>query len=184
MAEERVQRQLAATFAVDVVGYSRLMAAYETGTLARLKAIRKELVDPIRSIDRLSYRRGGRMTCTRLTRIVLVTLGVLAAPLTAEAQQTAKIARIGVLWPGGAATLAVRMETFRQGLRDRGFVEGRNVTLEFRPADGRTERLPQLAAELVRLDLDVITPAGGSRPPHQKQTLSCPQYRAWKRVCF
>ena len=101
------------------------------------------------------------MTCMRLTLIALVALGVLAAPLAAEAQPPGKVARVGVLWPGDAATLAVRMEAFRQGLLDHGFVEGRNVVFVLRQADGRTERLPQLAAELVRLDVDVITPLGG-----------------------
>ena len=101
------------------------------------------------------------MTCMKLTRLVVVVLGILAAPVAAEAQQAAKVARVGVLWPGGAATLAVRMQAFRQGLRDHGFVEGRNVVFELRHADGRTKRLPQLAAELARLDVDVITPFGG-----------------------
>ncbi len=101
------------------------------------------------------------MTCMRLALIALAVLGVLVAPLAAEAQQPGHVARVGVLWPGGEATLAVRMEAFRQGLRDHGFVEGRNVVFELRHADGRTERLPQPAAELVRLDVDVITPLGG-----------------------
>jgi ABC-type uncharacterized transport system substrate-binding protein len=101
------------------------------------------------------------MTCLKLTRIALTALGILAAPLTAEAQQPANVARVGVLWPGGAATLAVRMEAFRQGLRDHGYVEGRNLAFELRYADGRTERLPKLAAELGSLDLDLITPLGG-----------------------
>ncbi len=101
------------------------------------------------------------MTCMKLTRSVVVALGILAPLVAADAQQMGKVARVGVLWPGGAATLAVRMETFRQGLRDHGFVEGRNLAFELRHADGRTERLPKLAAELVRLDVDVITPLGG-----------------------
>ena len=101
------------------------------------------------------------MTRIFLTRYVIIALGFLVAPLAAEAQQAANVARVGVLWPGGAATLAVRMEAFRQGLREHGFVEGKNVVFDLRHADGRTERLPQLAAELVRLDVDVITPLGG-----------------------
>ena len=76
------------------------------------------------------------MTCMRLTLIALVALGVLAAPLAAEAQPPGKVARVGVLWPGDAATLAVRMEAFRQGLLDHGFVEGRNVVFDLRHADG------------------------------------------------
>ena len=81
--------------------------------------------------------------------------GLLAAPLAASAQQAAKIARIGVLGndPVGGAHL---LEAFRQGLRDLGYVEGRNVVIEYRWAEGKFERLPGLAAELVELKVNVI----------------------------
>ena len=81
--------------------------------------------------------------------------GLLAAPLVVEAQQAAKIARIGLLGndPVGGAHL---LEAFRQGLRDLGYVEGRNVVIEYRWAEGKFERLPALAAELVTLKVDVI----------------------------
>src|SRR5512132_205789 len=80
---------------------------------------------------------------------------LLAAPLAAEAQQAAKIARIGFL----AVDLANNprgAEAFHQGLRDLGYVEGRNVSIEYRDAEGKFERLPALAAELVALKVDVI----------------------------
>ena len=80
----------------------------------------------------------------------LVALG--AVPLAAEAQQAAKIARIGYL--GDAA--GPRLEAFLQGLRDLGYVEGRNLVIEYRFAEGKFERLPALAAELVALKVDVI----------------------------
>jgi putative ABC transport system substrate-binding protein len=79
----------------------------------------------------------------------------LATPFAAEAQQPAKIARIGFL----AVDLAGNPrgpEAFRQGLRDLGYVEGRNVVIEYRDAEGKFERLPALAAELVALKVDVI----------------------------
>jgi putative ABC transport system substrate-binding protein len=81
-------------------------------------------------------------------RLFLLTslAGVLAAPL-AEAQQAAKIARIGYL-SLDAATSAGTREAFLQGLRDLGYVEGRNVAIEYRDAEGKSERLPALAAEL------------------------------------
>jgi putative ABC transport system substrate-binding protein len=82
-------------------------------------------------------------------------LAVLAAPLAAEAQQAAKIARIGYLAPNLAAD-PHRSEAFRQGLRDLGYIEGRNVVIEYRDAEGKYERLPALAAELVALKVDVI----------------------------
>jgi putative ABC transport system substrate-binding protein len=86
--------------------------------------------------------------------------GLLAAPLAAEAQQAAKIARIGYLTLNLAAAPHVR-EAFLQGLRDLGYVEGRNVVIEYRDAEGKVERLPALAAELVALKVDVIL-AGGT----------------------
>jgi putative ABC transport system substrate-binding protein len=89
----------------------------------------------------------------RETIIALVALG--AAPLAAEAQQAAKVARIGYLSPNLAAS-PHNHEAFRQGLRDLGYVEGRNVVIEYRNAEGKLERLPALAAELVALKVDVI----------------------------
>jgi putative ABC transport system substrate-binding protein len=94
-------------------------------------------------------------------RFLLTSLaGALAAPLAAEAQKAATIARIGYLAPNIAASLHLP-EAFRQGLRDLGDVEGRNVVIEYRDAEGKFERLPALAAELVALKVDVIV-AGGT----------------------
>jgi putative ABC transport system substrate-binding protein len=88
---------------------------------------------------------------------------LLAAPLAAEAQQAAKIARIGYL-ATNLAGLPHLHEAFRQGLRDLGYVEGRNVVIEYRDAEGKLERLPALAAELVALKVDVIVAAAGTLP--------------------
>ena len=96
----------------------------------------------------------------RETIIALVALG--AVPLAADAQQAAKIARIGYL-AGNLAAAPHLPEAFRQGLRDLGYVEGRNVVIEYRDAEGKLERLPALAAELVALKVDVILV--GSTPP-------------------
>jgi putative ABC transport system substrate-binding protein len=85
--------------------------------------------------------------------------GLLAAPLVAEAQQAVKVARIGHLSPDLAARTHL-YEALRQGLRDLGYVEGRNVVIEIRDAEGKLERLPALAAELVALKVDVIVTAG------------------------
>ena len=86
--------------------------------------------------------------------------GLLAAPLGAEAQQ--KIARIGYLTaePKASPHLA---EAFREGLRELGYVEGQNILIEYRSAEGHPERLPGLAAELVRLKVDVLV-ADGTPP--------------------
>ena len=81
---------------------------------------------------------------------------LLAAPLIAQAQQAAKVARIGYLTGANPSASPHQTEAFRQGLRDLGYVEGRDLVIEYRSAEGRIERLPALAAELVALKVDVI----------------------------
>src|SRR3970040_2047935 len=92
--------------------------------------------------------------------IEVIAGGLVAAPLAAEAQQAVKIARIGFLTPNMAASPPHVREAFLQGLRDLGYVEGRNVVIEYRDAEGKSERFPALAAELVALKVDVIVPPG------------------------
>ena len=94
---------------------------------------------------------------------------ILAASLAAEAQQAGKIARIGHLSPNMAARIHL-YGAFLQGLRDLGYVEGRNVVIEIRDADGKLERLPTLAAELVALKVDVIVAASTPAALVAKQT--------------
>jgi putative ABC transport system substrate-binding protein len=95
-------------------------------------------------------------------RFLLTSLaGVFAAPLAAEAQQAGKIARIGYLAIDLAANPRFR-ESFRQGLRDLGYVEGRNAVIEYRDAEGKFDWLPALAAELVALKVDVLFAAAGT----------------------
>jgi putative ABC transport system substrate-binding protein len=97
--------------------------------------------------------------------------GVAAAwPLTARAQQQGEsVPKIGVLWPGAAPPGSPRMESFRQALRQFGYVEGRNVAIELRYADGGLRQLPELAAELVRLKVNVITAFGDLAPKIAQQ---------------
>jgi putative ABC transport system substrate-binding protein len=102
-------------------------------------------------------------------RFLLTSLaGALAAPLAAEAQQAAKVARIGLLALNLAAAPHLP-EAFRQGLRDLGYVEGRNIVIEYRDAEGKPERLPALAAELVALKVDVIVAPGTPQALAAKQ---------------
>jgi putative ABC transport system substrate-binding protein len=93
-----------------------------------------------------------------LVRALIVTLGILAAPLAAAAQQPAgKVPRIGYLAPSSPSDATPGfVGAFRQGLRDLGYVEGKNIVIEYRSAEGKQERLPDLAAELVRLKVDII----------------------------
>ena len=95
----------------------------------------------------------------RRTFLGLATGALLAAPLAAEAQP-AKVPRIGFLGVASAATLTSRVEAFRAGLREIGYTEGKNLVIEFRWADGNYDRLPDLAAELVRLKVDVLVTSG------------------------
>ena len=94
--------------------------------------------------------------------IVFLAWAVLAAPVAAEGQEQEKLYRIGWLlnrWPTDPGGMKV-IEAFRQGLQDHGYVEGETVTIEFRSAELELDRLPALAAELVRLRIDVLVAAG------------------------
>jgi len=95
----------------------------------------------------------------KVYRIALCTM-LFALSLSAEAQQPTKIPRIGYLLGVSLSASSTRTEAFRQGLRDFGYVEGKNIIIEWRSAEGKFDRLPALAAELVRLKVDVIVTAG------------------------
>jgi putative ABC transport system substrate-binding protein len=100
--------------------------------------------------------------------IAVLSGAAVAWPLGASAQQATKIARIGYLSGNLAANPHTR-EAFLQGLRDLGYVEGRNLEIEYRDVEGKYERLPALAAELVALKVDVILAAGTPQPLAAKQ---------------
>jgi len=85
---------------------------------------------------------------------------VIAASLTVEAQQPKRVPRIGLLGGGSASAIAGRIDAFRQGLRDLGYVEGKTIVIEQLWAEGKLDRLPALAAELVRLKVEAIVSAG------------------------
>jgi putative ABC transport system substrate-binding protein len=82
--------------------------------------------------------------------------GLLAAPLAAGAQQPARMPRIGFLSAAVLGVSSPALDAFRQGLRELGWVEGQNIVVDYRLAEGRSDRLPDLAAELVRLKVDII----------------------------
>ena len=90
--------------------------------------------------------------------ITLLGGAVAAWPLAARAQQGAKVPRIGYLVTGSLESPEARVmvDAFRQGLRERGYVEGQSIVIEYRSADGRIERFPQLANELASLNVDLI----------------------------
>ncbi|MBI3635127.1 MAG: ABC transporter substrate-binding protein [Candidatus Rokubacteria bacterium] len=93
-----------------------------------------------------------------LTTALAAAVGLFATPVAASAQGATKIPRVGVLRLGSPADTLI--DAFREGLRELGYVEGRNVIVEYRWAEGREERLPELAADLVRMKMDVLVVAG------------------------
>jgi putative ABC transport system substrate-binding protein len=101
---------------------------------------------------------GAAVSAAGLT--VLAGCGVMSTP----AQQPARMPRIGFLSTGNRESRAPHIEAFRQGLRESGYVEGQNIAIDFRFTEGKDDRLPELAAELVALPVDVILASGGTPP--------------------
>jgi putative ABC transport system substrate-binding protein len=95
-------------------------------------------------------------------RFLLTSLaGVLAAPVAAAAQQAGRIPRLGVLVVGSPETTSSEVDAFRQGLRAFGYVEGQTIVIEYRYEYGRSEGVPEVIAEFIRLSVDMIVAAGG-----------------------
>ena len=103
---------------------------------------------------------------------ILVAAMLLAVAVLAEAQQPAKIPRIGFLDTGTASGSASFLEVFRQELRKLGWIEGKNIAFEYRFADQKNERLSELAADLVGLSVDLIVTSGGTPPFAAKKATS------------
>ena len=110
--------------------------------------------------------------------VIFLTLAPCGA--VALAQQPAKIPRIGFLSATSPSNVPTRLEAFRQGLRDLGYVEGKNIVIEYRYAEGNIDRLPALLDELMRLKVDVIV-ASGPSPTRaaKKATATIPIVMTW-----
>src|SRR5262249_42669474 len=104
--------------------------------------------------------------------IWLLTTFFLATVSFAEAQQAKKVPRIGYLSNNDPATISVRVDPFRRGLRELGYVEGKNIFIEWRFAEGKPDRLSALAAELARLQVDIIVTSGRILNPAAKEATS------------
>ncbi len=110
-----------------------------------------------------------------LKSAILLCAMLFALCAAAEAQQPAKVPRIAYLTGDSPSAIAERTEAFRQGLRELGYVEGKDIVIEYRYAEGKLERLPALAAELVRLKVDVIVTAGpAATRPAKEATVTIP----------
>ena len=101
--------------------------------------------------------------------VAILFAGLFALSFPAEAQQQAKVPRIGYLSGASLSAISARIEALRQGLRELGYVEGKNIVIEWRWAEGKPDRLPDLAAELVRLKVDIIVSAGPAVTPRLKE---------------
>jgi len=115
---------------------------------------------------------GARVIPRRLVVTIGVSLALLSAPCATPAQPAGKMPRVGILRPGTPPD--PRLESFRQGLRELGYDEGRNISIEYRWAEGRDERFPELAADLVRLKVDVIVAGGGAVEAAKQATTAIP----------
>ena len=107
----------------------------------------------------------------KLFGIALCTL-LFGQSLSAQAQQATKIPRIGYLGATSPTATAARLDAFKQGLRELGYVEGKSILIDYRWAEGKLDRIPGLAAELVRLNVDVIVTAGPADTKGAKQATS------------
>ena len=111
----------------------------------------------------------------RRTFVSIAAGAVLVRTLPVDAQPSTKVPRIGVLYTGTPSTASQSLEAFRQGLQEHGYVEGRNIVVEQRFGNGKLERLTELAAELVRLKVDVIvTPTDEAIAAVKRQTQTIP----------
>jgi putative ABC transport system substrate-binding protein len=90
--------------------------------------------------------------------VVALALSIVAAPLDADAQQAGKVSRVGVI--GETSPTDSFLVAFRQGLRELGYTEGRSIVIEYRYAHGALDQAPKLAAELIRLEVDVLVVGG------------------------
>jgi putative ABC transport system substrate-binding protein len=107
-----------------------------------------------------------------LNSAILFCAVLFALCLPVWAQQPAKVPRIGYLGATSLSAMSARQEAFRQGLRELGYVEGKNIVIEWRFAEGKLDRLPALAAELVRLKVDVIVTSASTQTPVAKAATS------------
>ena len=103
---------------------------------------------------------------------IMLVAGLFAVAVIADAQQAKKVPRIGYLGATSLSTNPARIEAYRQGLRELAYIEGKNIAVEWRYAEGKLDRLPALASELVRLNVDVIVTAGPPVTRAAKQATS------------
>ena len=119
--------------------------------------------------------RGRSIENPKWAGLFAIVLAVTFGGAVVQAQQPARIHRIGILSPSSGSVLSARVEAFRRGLRELGYVEGKNIVIEYRYAEGKSERLPDLVAELVQLNVDIIvTTSPGTTLAAKKASATIP----------
>ncbi len=118
-------------------------------------------VPSINSGQALSHAEGSAIENRKLVGIVALAVAFITCGALATAQQPKKVSRIGYLSNTDAATDSARAEGIRLALRELGYIEGQNIAIEYRYAEGKVDRAPEHAAELVRLKVDIIVVASG-----------------------
>jgi putative ABC transport system substrate-binding protein len=123
----------------------------------------------------LSLAEGSKIENLKWLGLSVIAFVLVVGEVVVQAQQTTKVPRIGYLTGARLTAIANRTEAFRQGLRELGYVEGKNIVIEWRAAEGNFDRLPALAAELVRLNVNVIVTGGeAATRPAKEATTSIP----------
>jgi ABC-type uncharacterized transport system substrate-binding protein len=121
-------------------------------------------------LDSFSDNRKSKIENLKWVGLSIIALVLVAAVAMVEAQQATKVPRIGWLTASSLSAMTARIEAFRQGLRELGYVEGKNIVIEWRSVEGKADRLPGLAAELARLKVDASSRQVRKRPaPPRKQ---------------
>ena len=123
-----------------------------------------KLISSKRVSDSCSDNRKSKIQNPKWAAVLAVAFTLVFGGVEASAQQPKKVHRIGYLSSSNAASESARFELIRLALRELGYVEGQNIAIEHRYAEGKLDRLPELAAELVRLKVDIIMASGGSGP--------------------
>ena len=117
----------------------------------------------IRALDYHSDNRKSKIQNRKWVGLSVIAFVLVVVGAVAQAQQPKKVPRIGYLAPTDPATESISAEAIRLALRELGYIEGQNISTEYRYAEGKLDRLPELAAELVRFKVDIILVAGGDR---------------------
>jgi len=117
----------------------------------------------VRSSSFRSDNRKSKIQNRKWLGLLVIAFVLVVAGAVAQAQQPVRTPRIGYLSPGNRTSESARSEAIRQALRELGYIEGQNIATEYRYAEGKGNRYPELAAELVRLKVDIIVVAGGGR---------------------